>query len=141
MNRICLYLLFASGLTLLTAGCAHVNHKSTGSTVPISMSSLAGRDYDKVASFDDSQKKVFFLWHLIPASSFNGVEMAEQHLQQSDGIVNLAINTSYDPLDWLVSLLTVGLVGTLDIDVHGDLIKFKEPPAPNPPPQTNINVQ
>jgi hypothetical protein len=125
----------------LFTGCAHVNHHVDGGNVPVSMTSHVGRDYDIVTDFHDSRKKVFFLWNLIPASTFNGGEIAEYHLAQNDGIANLSINTSYDVLDWLVTLFTAGLVSTMDIDVHGDLIRFKEPAVVITQPQTNINIR
>src|SRR5207253_2929165 len=97
------YLSVCGALAFLLSGCAHVNHRASA-TVPISLTSNIGREYSKVADLSDSRKKVFFLWFLIPASTFNGGDIVKDDLEQSDGVVNLSINTSYDPLDWLVSL-------------------------------------
>lgn len=126
-------------------GCYHVNHKMEGSTVPMSVSAHLGREYEKVSDFDVSEKKGYLFWGLIPLSDLNGAELATEQLNQSDGIANLSINTSFDLLDWLIGLLTVGIFTTQDIDAHGDLVKFRDRPTTvvvqPPAAQPNVIIQ
>ncbi|MCL5271668.1 MAG: hypothetical protein M1457_14185 [bacterium] len=109
---------------LLAAGCGRIQHRTTGAAKPISYSTLLARPYTVIRHFEDSRRQVYLLFLNIPVHNANGVEIAESNLGEADGIVNLTLETHSDPLDWLVSLVTVGLVNTWDVEASGDLVRY-----------------
>lgn len=126
-------------LLLALTGCAVISHHSAfPSNKPISFSQRLDRDYVYQRSFTDSEHDIYFFFHWIPIKHANGIAMAEKQLKDTDGIVNLRIRTAYDPLDYLVTVVTGGLITTYHVEVQGDLVKI--PPPTLPPPTTEAPV-
>lgn len=132
-------LLLGAG-ALLPLGCARIDHKAPIQHAPISMGSTLGRDFDRLDTFEDSQKKWFLFWYLVPLGDTNAWTIAEENLHGADGIVGMRSDTNFDAVDWFVGLVTLGLVGTWDIDVAGERVRFHRT-APStaaaPAPSTN----
>ncbi|OPZ09723.1 MAG: hypothetical protein BWZ08_00188 [candidate division BRC1 bacterium ADurb.BinA292] len=112
-------------------GCGRVHHRTTAAPGPISYSSVLPREYDVIQPFEESRRQVFLLFWLIPVKEGNGVQIAAEQIRRTgaDGAVNLQVNSSTDLLDFFVSLFTVGLVNSWQVEAQGDLVRFREPAA------------
>lgn len=120
---------------LILGGCGSIQHHVTiPENKPIALGSNLGpgTQYALVRPFGEKERQIYFLFHFFPINHANGINAAEKHLHEGDGIANLRIKTYIGPVDVFFSMITAGLITTYTIDTHGDIIRLT---APLPPPR------
>lgn len=129
INKLSLWLLLAASLTL--AGCARISHHTTfpeNKPIALGPNLGPGRNYVLLRPFTEKERQVYLFFHWVPLNLANGLEGAEKHLKDGDGIVNLRIRTYYGPVDLFFTLITAGVITSYTIDAHGDIIKLADVP-------------
>lgn len=126
-----LSLLMLGAAVVVTAGCGTIHHNATfpqNKPIAFGPNLGEGNTYALVHPFEETDRQVYFFYHWFPINHANGVEAAEKHLSEGDGIVNLRIRTEFSPVDYVLTLLTGGLFSTYTIHTYGDIVRLPAPP-------------
>ena len=115
--------------SLALAGCSTIHNKPTeGVYKHISFGSrTADGSSEVIRHFNASQRASFWFFRLIPANKANVISIAEKQIGPGEGTVNLRATTQYDLIDVIISVVTIGIYTTWNIEVSGDIVKLRTP--------------
>jgi len=80
-----------------------------------------------IQHFELSDRSGWFILGLIKSSHTDIEDLVKKEIQSvnGDAALNLQIETVYDPLDIIISVLVGGIYNSRQIKIEGDVIKYK----------------
>ena len=118
-----------SALTVLLSGCFAQQYVAGAVDKPAMMSGAAAekKEFSVLKHFTVTDRSGWFLFGLIKSGHTNLNEIIQDELKSAggEGVINLKIETIYDPVDVLIGLLVGGLYNTRATHLEGDIIKYR----------------
>ena len=111
------------------AGCFAQQYVGSAVDKPSSLSGAAAekKEFTVVKHFNITDRSGWFILGLIKSGHTNLNEILQNELKEAggDAIMNVKIETMYDPLDIIITVLVGGIYNTRVSHIEGDVIKYK----------------
>jgi hypothetical protein len=122
-------LILALVAATLLSGCYAQKYVAGAVEKPTMMSGATAepRPYDVIKKFSITDRSGWFILGLIPSghTNLNSLVMDQVKAAGGDAVINLTIETKYDVVDILVTVLVGGIYNTRVSIVEGEVIKYR----------------
>jgi hypothetical protein len=113
------------------SGCATVMYDARSLGMPASLGEAGSTGYTVLSSFEINDKAAWVLG-LVPANKPAGdnqdylATLLAEEIRKAggDAVINVTLRTQTQPLDILVSIVTLGIYPTRTATITGDVIRF-----------------
>jgi len=111
------------------AGCFAQQYVASAVDKPCSLSGAAAekKEFTVLKHFNVTDRSGWFIFGLIKSGHTNLNEILENEIKEAggDAVINIKIETMYDPVDIIISLVVGGIYNTRVSHIEGDVIKYK----------------
>jgi hypothetical protein len=127
MPRILSRIVLPALLLGAVAGCTRLDY-AAGPQKPVLANRALPRPHRITSEFVEKGRRYYLFWGLVPFGGVNGEDLIARRITLGDGIVNFTAREKFSIVDWLVNLVTAGIVSSRSMEIRGDIFAWEPPP-------------